>query len=131
MNKPIKLIILILILIQTSLFCQIAELNKITVAIKNANTKTIYEACGNSISLSIPGVNGKFSRTQARQILEQFFKKNEAVEVKSKRTQSENDSYHYSILDYRTQNKQYNILIQFKKVDAGFLIQTIQIQEIK
>ncbi len=130
-NNPLKLIIFILLLFQANLFCQVTDINDITIAIKNMDTKTIYESCENAISLSIPTANGKYSKTQARQILDQFFKNKPAVKVKSIKSQSVSVDNPFSIINYETQNNSYNIFIQFKKVKTQFLIQTIQIQEIK
>ncbi len=130
-NKSLKIIILTLFFIQTALLGQVTDLKEITIAIKNADTKTIYESCENTISLSIPDVNGKFSKTQARQILDQFFKSHPATNVKALNTKSKPEQSNFSIIEYQTQNKIYNIFIQFKKVDRNFFIQIIQIQEIK
>ncbi len=130
-NKALKLIIFSLLTFQVSLFCQVTNINDITIAIKNMDTKTIYESCENAISLSTPTANGKYSKTQARQILDQFFRTKPAVQVKAIKTQSELENNPFSIIKYQTQNNSYNIFIQFKKANSRFLIQTIQIQEIK
>jgi hypothetical protein len=112
-----------------SLLGQQTEFAKITEAIKSADSKTIYSLCENSINLSTPGTYGKFSKTQSRKILDQFFNKQPADEVKEVKTEKVED--YYMILDYQSRNQTYSIFIQLNKVDSKFLIQKIQIQEAK
>ena len=130
-NKTLSLIIFFAIFTQTVLFSQVKELREITVAIKNSDTKTIYKHCEKSISLHVPGTIGQYSKTQARKIIDQFFKKQKVIEVKSIETQSKKDDSFYTIIEYQSQIKRYNILIRFKKVDDKFLIQIFHILEIK
>ena len=127
----LKLALLILMLVNTNLWSQTTDLQNIALAIKNADTKNIYDNCQEVVSLSIPDVNGKFSKAQARQILLSFFKKHPAVVVKTLKSEKHIKGNTYSIIEYRSQNKNYHIFIQYKKDKNTFLIQTIQIQELK
>lgn len=130
-NKTIKLTLLFVIFFQTGLISQTTDINHIVIAFKNGDAKKIYESCEDIVSLQIPDVKGKFSKTQTRQILEVFFKNHPPVIVKTLKTESNSTINQYSIIEYRSQNKNYNVFIQLKKDQNAFLIQTIQIQETK
>ena len=129
--KRLFLIIFILFSVQSSLFSQETELKEITKAIKSADAKTIYSFCENSISLSIPSISGKYSKTQSRQILNQFFKDHPVKEIKELKSQSEDENNYYSIIEYSSDDQRYTIYVQLKKQNSHFLIHTIQIQKIK
>jgi len=131
--KTIKsyLLFITLLLGVSDLYGQTNELNAITNAIKTADTKTIYDYCENSIILNIPGANGKYSKTQARKILDQFFKDQPAKEIKFIKNQSKNQNEYYSIIEYNSEKQSFNFFVEIKRVETSFLIQKIQIQEIK
>jgi len=125
------LLIIILLLVVPGLYSQTSELNAISDAIKTTDTKTIYDYCENSIILNIPGANGKYSKTQSRKILDQFFKDQPAKEIKLVKSQSKNQNEFYSIIEYKSEKQSFNFFVEIKKGGASFLIQKIQIQEIK
>lgn len=125
------LLIITLLLGVSVLYGQTTELNAITNAIKNNDTKTIYDYCENSIILNIPSSNGKYSKTQARKILDQFFKDQPAKEIKFIKNQSINQNEYYSIIEYNSEKQSFNFFVEIKRVDTSFLIQKIQILEIK
>ncbi|MBU1013153.1 MAG: DUF4783 domain-containing protein [Bacteroidetes bacterium] len=131
--KTIKsfLLIITLLLGVSDLYGQTTELNAITNAIKIADTKTIYDYCENSIILNIPSANGKYSKTQARKILDQFFKDKPAKEIKFIKNQSKNQNEYYSIIEYKSEKQSLNFFVEIKRVGTSFLIQKIQILEIK
>jgi len=128
--KPFLLIITLLLGV-SGLFCQTTELNAINNAIKSSDTKTIYDYCENSIILNIPSANGKYSKTQARKILDQFFKDQPAKEIKLIKNQSKNQDEYYSIIEYKSEKQSFNFFVEIKKEGDSFLIQKIQIQEIR
>ena len=128
--KPILLIITLLLGVP-ALYCQTTELNAITNAIKTTDTKTIYDYCENSIIMSIPSANGKYSKTQARKILDQFFKDQPVKEIKLIKSQSKNQDEYYSIIEYKSEKQSFNFFVEIKKEGDSFLIQKIQIQEIR
>lgn len=128
--KPILLIIALLLAI-TSLFSQTTELQIINNAIKSADSKTIYDYCENSIILNIPSSNGKYSKTQARKILDQFFMDQPVKAFKVIKSQSKNQNEYFSIIEYKSENQSFNFFVEIKKEAELFLIQKIQIQEIK
>ncbi len=112
-----------------SSFGQTTEFTQILDAFKKADSKQIYSLCDNSINLSIQSTYGKYSKTQTRRILDEFFKKHDATHVKEIKTQTEQPQDNYTILDYKSGNQGYTIFIQLSKVGSKFLIQKIQIQE--
>lgn len=107
------------------------ELSAIKKAIENADSKTIYQYCENSINLSLPGTNGKYSKTQAQKILGLFFEGQPVKELKTVIMNTETQENCYAILEYISVLKSYNFYIQIQKQNDHFLIQKIQIQEIK
>ena len=130
-TKSILITSFILLIGTFGLMGQVTEFDRITKAIKLADTKTIFSLCDNSINLSTPDTYGKFSKTQTRKILDQFFKKQTPTIIKVIKTQTEKHQDYYTILDFKSINQTYTILIQLKEVESKFLIQKIQIQETK
>ncbi len=121
----------LLLFANTSTIGQEIEITAITKAIESNDSKIIYNHCENAINLSIPGTNGKYSRIQARKILDLFFKNNPAKKVVSMKSQSEGQDSYFKIIEYQSEIKIFNFYIQLKKTDNQFLIQKIQIQEVK
>lgn len=107
------------------------ELHAIIKAIESQDTRSIYNYCENAISLNIPGSNGKYSKTQAQKILNNFFESQSLKQLKTIKLNTEVSENSYAILEYISVVKSYNFYFQLGKQGNKFLIRKIQIQEIR
>jgi hypothetical protein len=99
---------------------------RITNAITNANAKDLASVFASSISLSLPGIDGIYSKSQAEMILKDFFVNNKPVSFKIKHSGQSREGARYSIGKMLTANKVFNIYYLMK--DSGTQTLVIQFQ---
>ena len=119
----------LILLSSTQLCAQENRINSINKSIENSEWAKFSNYCQETISLSVQDSRGNFSKTQARYILADFFKKNPAIKITLIRSNKISDRFYYSILESKTKNKLFNIYYTIQKTEDSFLINEIQIKE--
>jgi hypothetical protein len=136
MTHPLKLPVLLLAMVLLP-FHSMPEsgqddINKQIVSALTAGNATILSDFFNSmVDLGISGNEDTYSKTQATQILKDFFIKNPVKSVKITRQGSSTDGSQFSIGEMQTGTGAFRIYYLLKKVAGKFLIQQLQIQKEK
>jgi hypothetical protein len=81
----------------------------------------------NAVSLSIPGSQATYSRSQAEMVLRDFFNKN-APKGMSIEHNGENNSGSYAIGTLVTSNGNYRTYFALRQKESGYFIQEIRIE---
>lgn len=106
------------------------DLNKqIVAALTAGNAATLSDYFNSMIDLGISGNEDTYSKTQATQILKDFFLKNPVKSVKITRQGSSTDGSQFSIGEMQAGAGKFRIYYLLKKVSGKFLIQQLQIQK--
>jgi len=102
---------------------------QIVAALTAGNAADLSGYFNSMIDLGISGVEDTYSKTQATQILKDFFIKNPVKSVKITRQGSSNDGSQFSIGEMQAGTGKFRIYYILKKVSGKFLIQQLQIQK--
>jgi hypothetical protein len=106
------------------------DTNKQIVAALAAGNAMVLSGYFNSmVDLGISGNEDTYSKTQATQILKDFFVKNPVKSVKITRQGSSTDGSQFSIGEMQAATATFRIYYLLKKVSGKFLIQQLQIQK--
>ena len=106
------------------------DTNKQIVAALTAGNAAALSGYFNSmVDLGISGNEETYSKTQATQILKDFFTKNPVKSVKITRQGSSTDGSQFSIGEMQAGEGKFRIYYLLKKVSGKFLIQQLQIQK--
>jgi hypothetical protein len=107
------------------------ETNKKIVAALSAGDAVVLSDYFNTmVDLSISGNEDTYSKTQATQILKDFFQKNPVKSVKVTQQGSSTDGTQFTIGEMKAGADTYRICYLLKKVSGKFLIQQLQIQKV-
>ena len=124
------LIIVLLTSVLAFAFNQNGIVENIESAIKTGNATAIKGYCNNTIDLVVPGNEGTYSKTQAEQILKQFFTSNKPATYVHKQQGSSQGGSIFVIGNLKTtNNKEFRIYFLLKKNGDGFVIQQLQFEE--
>jgi hypothetical protein len=93
----------------------------------NATALSVY--FNSMVDLGISGNEDTYSKTQATQILKDFFTKNPVKSLKINRQGSSTDGSLFSIGEMQAGSETFRIYYLLKKVSGKFLIQQLQIQK--
>jgi hypothetical protein len=108
------------------------ETNKqIVAALSAGNAASLSGFFNSMVDLGIAGNEDTYSKTQATQILKDFFIKNPVKSVKITRQGSSTDGSQFSIGEMQAGTGTFRIYYLLKKVDGKFMIQQLQIQKDK
>jgi hypothetical protein len=135
MTHPWKILPLLLLAMVLLPFHSIPETgqddtNKQIVAALTAGNAAALSGYFNSmVDLGISGNEETYSKTQATQILKDFFTKNPVKSVKITRQGSSTDGSQFSIGEMQAGAGTFRIYYLLKKVSGKFLIQQLQIQK--
>ena len=135
MSHPWKILSLLLLAMVLLPFHSIPEtgkddVNKQIVAALTAGNAMVLSGYFNSmVDLGISGNEDTYSKTQATQILKDFFAKNPVKLVKITRQGSSTDGSQFSIGEMQAGTATFRIYYLLKKVSEKFLIQQLQIQK--
>lgn len=135
MTHPWKILPLLLLAMVLLPFHSIPEpgqddTNKQIVAALTAGNAAALSGYFNSmVDLGISGNEETYSKTQATQILKDFFTKNPVKSVKITRQGSSTDGSQFSIGEMQAGEGKFRIYYLLKKVLGKFLIQQLQIQK--
>ena len=106
------------------------DTNKQIIAALTAGDATLLSGYFNSmVDLGISGNEDSYSKTQATQILKDFFVKNPVKSLKITRQGSSTDGSQFSIGEMQAGTDTFRIYYLLKKVSGKFLIQQLQIQK--
>jgi len=135
MTHPWKLLPLLLLAMVLLPFHSIPEpgqddTNKqIVAALTAGNAAALLDYFNAMVDLGISGNEDTYSKTQATQILKDFFTKNPVKSVKITRQGSSTDGSQFSIGEMQAGSCTFRIYYLLKKVSGKFLIQQLQIQK--
>ena len=101
----------------------------VTAAIQNGNAGEVSKYFNAMVDLSVPGYDDTYSRTQAGQILKEFFSRYPIKSFKINKEGSSNDGSRYSIGELLTGQITYRVYFLIKPVGGQSLVQQLQIQE--
>jgi hypothetical protein len=136
MTHPWKLPVLLLAMVLLP-FHSIPEpgqddINKqIVSALAAGNASMLSDFFNSMVDLGISGNEDTYSKTQATQILKDFFIKNPVKSVRITRQGSSTDGSQFSIGEMQAGAGTFRIYYLLKKVSGKFLIQQLQIQKEK
>jgi hypothetical protein len=106
------------------------DINKpIVTALTAGNAATLSDYFNTMVDLGISGNEDSYSKTQATQILKDFFSKNPVKSVKITRQGTSTDGSQFSIGEMLAGTATFRIYYLLKKVSGKFLIQQLQIQK--
>jgi Domain of unknown function (DUF4783) len=102
---------------------------QIVAALTAGNAAALTDYFNSMVDLGIAGNEDTYSKTQATQILKDFFIKNPVKSVKITRQGSSTDGSRFSIGEMQAGSGTFRIYYLLKKVSGKFLIQQLQIQK--
>ena len=102
---------------------------QIVAALTTGNAVVLSEYFNSMVDLGISGNEDTYGKTQATQILQDFFIKNPVKSVKITRQGSSTDGSQFSIGEMQAGTATFRIYYLLKKVSGKFLIQQLQIQK--
>ncbi|MCX6248407.1 MAG: DUF4783 domain-containing protein [Bacteroidetes bacterium] len=106
------------------------DTNKQVVAALTAGNAVLLSQYFNAmVDLGISGNEDTYSKTQATQILKDFFSKNPVKSFKTTRQGSSTDGSQFSIGEMQAGTGSFRIYYLLKKVSGKFLIQQLQIEK--
>ncbi|MFZ4520761.1 MAG: DUF4783 domain-containing protein [Bacteroidales bacterium] len=132
-KKPFKLIILLLPLLLwfgTTAFSSFDDTAaQVATAIQAGNAADVAKNFNAMVDLTLPGYDDTYSKTQAGQILKDFFSQNPVKSFKITRQGSSPDGSQYTIGSLEAGKKVYRVYFILKSVNNQNLIQQLQVQE--
>jgi hypothetical protein len=127
---PALILVVVLLPCHSSAYSGSDDPNRQIVAALTAGDANALSAYFNSmVDLGISGNEDTYSKTQATQILKDFFSKNPVKSLKINRQGSSTDGSLFSIGEMQTGADKFRIYYLLKKVSGKFLIQQLQIQK--
>ena len=135
MRKFIKIMLLFIATISISLPLALSNnnnqdiINEIATAIKSGNAANVSRYFNTTIDLTVPSGEGTYSKTQAEQILKNFFTKNPPKSFSINHQGSSNDGSLFAIGTYISGSTSYRSYFLLKKVASGYVIQQLEFEE--
>ncbi len=102
---------------------------QIVAALTAGNAAALSDYFNAMVDLGISGNEDTYSKTQATQILKDFFTKNPVKSVKITRQGTSTDGSQFSIGEMQAGADKFRIYYLLKKVSGKYLIQQLQIQK--
>jgi len=126
--KLIKLIFVLLISVSWNYtFSQ--DNQDIITAIKKGDYQNLTKKLNTTVDLQIEETDGNYSKTQAEQILKNFFKKYPPKSFKTIHEGSSKKDSQYIIGSYVSEKKSFRVYILLKKIDSKLRIHILQFEE--
>lgn len=110
---------------QTLLFAQ-NGIEAVNNALKTGNSKVLSEYFHNNVELTILKKQESYSKAQAEQIIDRFFKEHPPVKYKVNHNGVSGDGSKYVIGLLETSNGNFSVYIYYKMVQGQELIQTLR-----
>jgi hypothetical protein len=128
--KPGVLIIPLLLLLGFTAFSGPEETAaQVATAIQAGNSADVAKHFNAMVDLTLPGYDDTYSKTQAGQILKDFFAQNQVKSFKTTRQGSSPDGSQYTIGSLETGKKVFRVYFIIKLSGGQYLIQQLQVQE--
>jgi hypothetical protein len=102
---------------------------QVAAAIQAGNAGDVSKYFNAMIDLTLPGYDDTYSKTQAGQILKEFFANNPVKSFKITRQGSSPDGSQYSIGSLDTGKKVYRVYFLIKAVNGQNLVHQLQVQD--
>ncbi len=102
---------------------------QVTNAITSSNAKDLATFFATSVNLTLPGVDGTYSKTQAEMLLKDFFSHHKPVSFKISHSGESREGARYSVGKIITSNKKFNVYFLMKDVNNQSLIIQFQVEE--
>lgn len=128
--KPGVLIIPLLLLLGIAAYSGPEETAaQVATAIQAGNSADVAKHFNAMVDLTLPGYDDTYSKTQAGQILKDFFAQNQVKSFKTTRQGSSPDGSQYTIGSLETGKKVFRVYFIIKLSGGQYLIQQLQVQE--
>ncbi len=125
--KKILLLAFLLVTVSWALSAQ-DGLAEVSNALKAGNAKTLATYFHNSLDLTIQKTEGTYSKSQAEQMIQNFFSTHKPVSYKTNHNGSSSDGSKYVIGRLETQNGSFRVYLLFKNIAGKELIQTLRFE---
>jgi hypothetical protein len=102
---------------------------QVTAALQAGNAADVAKNFNAMVDLTLPGYDDTYSKTQAGQILKDFFTQNPVRSFKITRQGSSPDGSQYTIGSLEAGKKVYRVYFIIKSVNGQNLVQQLQVQE--
>jgi hypothetical protein len=102
---------------------------QVAAAIQAGSAAEVAKYFNAMIDLTLPGYDDTYSKTQAGQIMKEFFAQNPVKSFKVTRQGSSPDGSQYSIGSLDTGKKVFRVYFLIKSVNGQNLVQQLQVQE--
>ena len=102
---------------------------QVATAIQANNAAEVAKNFNAMVDLTLPGYDDTYSKTQAGQILKDFFAQNPVKSFKVTRQGSSPDGSQYTIGSLETGKKVFRVYFIIKTVNGQNLVQQLQVQE--
>ena len=102
---------------------------EIITAIQKGDYLKLADNFNTTIDLQIGKTDGNYSKTQAKQILKDFFKKYPPKSFKIIHEGSSKNSSEYIIGSYNSEKKEFRVYILLKKINSELRIHILQFEE--
>lgn len=97
-------------------------------AFKSGKAESVAGKCKDKCLISILGDEGVYSKSQATQVLKNFFNKHPASSFTFLHKGSGSSEGAFGIGTYVSKGNEYRVTIHFKKINGSFKIESINIQ---
>lgn len=97
-------------------------------AFKSGNADAVAGTCKDKCLINILGEEGVYSKSQATQVLKNFFTKNPASSFSFIHKGSGSSEGAFGIGNYESRGTEYRVTIHFKKISGAFKIESITIE---
>ncbi len=117
------------------LFCQRTALaqsdinQQVSNAILTSNAKELASVFAANLSLSLPGIEGNYSRTQAEMLLKDFFSHHKPTSFKISHSGQSREGAKYSVGKMLTASKKFNVYFLIKESNSQSSIIQFQVEE--
>jgi hypothetical protein len=102
---------------------------QVVTAIRAGNAEHVAKHFSNMVGLTLPGFDDTYSKSQAGQILKDFFSRNPVKDFRVTRQGASEDGSHYSIGELKSGAKTYRVYFLIRKIDGRTVVQQLQIRE--
>jgi hypothetical protein len=103
-------------------------MTEVSNALKTGNAKTLASYFHSSLDLTIQKTEGTYSKSQAEQMIQNFFTSYKPVNYKTNHNGSSSDGSKYVIGRLDTQNGSFRVYLLFKNIGGKELIQTLRFE---
>lgn len=102
---------------------------QVATAIQAGNAAEVAKNFNPMVDLTLPGYDDSYSKTQAGQILKDFFTQNPVKSFKVTRQGSSPDGSQYTIGSLEAGKKVFRVYFIIKSVNGQYLVQQLQLQD--